>query len=158
MLNTPCTLCESWCSRRNGENYLIFSKKSMMRILCLGATIVSAATYAADKGSENPANRGDTVEYGAHPGTMADAIVVLEPLEDAQLHHASKVARTILGKILSNERDRVIEGSITHAPNTIISPLRKGEAVKLFLMRYENKNEYYIIGVFPADAPSGEKQ
>jgi len=74
------------------------------------------------------------------------------------LHHASKEARIIKGKIHSNERDRVLDGTITHAPNTLVSPLRKGEAVKLFLKRYENRNDYYIIAVLPADSPSGAKQ
>ena len=137
---------------------MISSKKSILGTLCLAAVVVTTVAHAAEKDIGDLVKHSGTVEYGLHPGTTADAIVVMEADEDLPLHHASKEVRVIRGKIHSNERDRVMDGTVTHAPYTIVSPLRKGEPVKLFLKRYKDRNDFYIIGVLPAESPSGVKQ
>ena len=96
------------------------------------------------------------MDFGPHPSEGADAIVVITPDANYELHRPLKTKRIISGRMVSNERTLVSisEGAITHAPETITAPLEKGKPVKLFLRRYPDGNDYYITAVFPADFPS----
>ena len=98
------------------------------------------------------------IDLGPHPSEGADAIVVITPDTNYELHRAKKIMRIIKGSMHSNERSVVdiTVGAITHAPESIVAPLEKGRPVKLFLRRYPGGNDYYITAVFPADFPSEE--
>ena len=91
------------------------------------------AVYSGEVLQTSIIPRDASVDFGEHPGSIADAIVIFESTSDLALHEASKEERILLGKIISQERAIVLPGTITHLSNAIISPLRKGEQVKLFL-------------------------
>lgn len=119
-------------------------------------TDVQAQSASGDRTASSSEKQPHAMDFAPHPSEGADAIVVITPDANYELHRAQKTKRIIKGRMLSNERSIVdiTDGAITHAPDTIVAPLEKGKSVKLFLRRYPGRNDYYITAIFPADFPS----
>ena len=119
-------------------------------------TDVQAQSVSVDRTASSSEKQPLALDFGPHPSEGADAIVVITPDANYELHRAQKTKRIIKGRMLSNERSVVdiADGAITHAPEAIVAPLEKGKPVKLFLRRYPGANDYYITAIFPADFPS----
>ena len=98
-----------------------------------------------------------TVHKQIHPGLMSDAVIQFTPDRDFDLLSVSRVERSISGKIDQIERsaDSPI-GIITHHPNTFIQPLLKGITVRLYLKKYKDRDDVYIIAIEPIASLEGK--
>lgn len=89
------------------------------------------------------------IEYATPPELIADSIVIYVPDMDLPLHISETTERIIEGQVTKVEKG-VEPNLIIHKPNTMITPLKKGVPVKLFLKKFPDREAYYPIAIFPA--------
>ncbi len=124
--------------------------------------LLTTPAFAADgapsrSDAVNVDSRTGHVDYTSHPRTIAHAVVLFEPEEDAALGIASKSDRELRGRVLSSLRQAVDSKKIVFPAGSFTMPLKKGERVRIYLMRYEDRDAYYPIGVFPESYPAEVK-
>ena len=83
--------------------------------------------------------------------------MLFEPGEDADLGVASKFERAIGGRVMSSLRQAVDSGKIVFPAGSFTMPLKKGEKVRMYLMRYVDRDAYYPIAVFQESYPAEVK-
>jgi hypothetical protein len=103
----------------------------------------------------DPTNRGH-IDLPAIPiAQAADVIVVLIPDETFDLHVPTAHERVVRGSVARLEKGPLPQ-RIVHTPNTIVTGLQAGVPTKVFLKKFKDREDYYIIGVF-AEPSKDEK-
>lgn len=87
-----------------------------------------------------------TMLFGVDPAILADTIVILRPQADVPLDEMVPVPRDVHGTI-----ERVEKGQrpqrIINTPRTLVSPLKPGVPVRLFLIYSKDFDAHYVIAV-----------
>ena len=121
----------------------------MTRMFLLVAIMI-VITVAQTAGQGLP-NLGHVDRPAVPIEQAADVVVVLVPDETLDLHMPTPYERVVRGSI-----ERLDKGPmpqvIVHTPNTIVTGLRAGVPAKVFLKKFEDRDVYYIIGVFAASS------
>ena len=106
-------------------------------------------TAAADTGFE--------LRPAVHPALAADVIVVFRPAADHALSSASIHGRNVSGAVMATERG-YLDRPIVVPPGMVVSALKQGVRVKLFLKLSPDGQSYYVIGIFPPDYIHGVRR
>ena len=97
--------------------------------------------------SDNLPHEG-LIDYAISPELIADSIVIYVPEMDMPLHIPERTERIIEGQVTKVEKG-VEPNLIIQNANTMISPLKEGIPVKLFLKQFPDRDAYYPIAIFP---------
>lgn len=84
-------------------------------------------------------------DYAPDPERSADSIIILRP--DIDISAVTVEEIVIKGEILKVEKGLKPDVIIRNA-NTLIRPLNKGVAVKMFLKQHLEREAYYPIAIF----------
>jgi hypothetical protein len=103
----------------------------------------------------DPTYRGHIDRPAVPIAQAADVIMVIVPDETIELHVPTPHERVVRGSIARLEKGPLPQ-RIVHTPNTIVTGLQAGVPAKVFLKKFKDRDDYYIIGVFAE--PSKEEK
>lgn len=96
---------------------------------------------------DRDALRDAVVEVAVAPETVADSVIEFTPSRDAALDIPLAQDQNLEGRMVL--RAGTTPTSIVVPAYTMILPLRQGVPVRMFLMRFEDRDAYYPIAIFP---------
>lgn len=86
------------------------------------------------------------------PDQVADVIVVYTPEVDMDLDKMKPHERGFRGRIEKQEKGDAEPLVIVQRPNSMIMPLQAGVPVRLYLKRFDDRDAYYPIAIFPVSS------
>lgn len=155
-IHVACCVFSINCRPR--ENSYRWSKKMkflsiLFTLTVLALSPVQASTTDATSLMGEPGKQQSTIDYAPHPRVSAHAIVLFEPNENSNLMMPSRTERRLNGHVITNIRQIVSDDQIIFPPDSFTMSLEKGVKVRIYLMRYENRNAFYPIAIFPESYP-----
>jgi len=89
-------------------------------------------------------------DYATPPEEIADEIIVFTPAMDMALNRLMKYERLITGKANEHASGKARPFmTIVQPANSMIRPLQTDKPVRMYLKRFEDRDEYYPIAIFP---------
>jgi hypothetical protein len=120
----------------------------LLLFCAVGGNAQSVTNPPPGNGGHNTTPRG-VAESVPPVEQIADAIVVYTPM----MHHAlDRIAST--ERVLSVRADKLEKGkevpkTVVHKANVMIAPLEAGVPVRMYLKRFEDRDAYFPIAIYP---------
>jgi hypothetical protein len=128
------------------DQLTLYLEQTMGRMtgFCLALVmLVAPSAFSQDRDELRDA----VVEVPVAPETVADSVIEFTPSRDAALNIPLAQEQNLEGRMVLQAG--TAPTSIIVPAHTMILPLQQGVPVRMFLMRFEDRDAYYPIAIFP---------